>query len=195
MIETIRHLDGLNEAGLPRDGFAIVHSAWLTIMGMRPNGDLDLIMTSALRRERFPDSDPNRHFGLPGRLEMRIRFQPHDSPYGGYYGARGIDDVIANHCVEIDGFRFVEPRFYFEFKRRRLIRLDGQLRALPWWRRKLRVPVGVNRKLFLKIQKDNRDFAWLEGFFARDGHRRPEFAHIPDRAWGLPGREWRPADV
>ena len=193
MIERIRHMEGLQSAQLPADGFAVVHSAWLTLMGMRRNGDLDLIMTSGLRAERFGDPDPKRHFGLPGPHERRIRIQPMNSPYGEFYGARGIDDVIRNHCVEIDGMRFVEPRFYFAFKKQRLRRLNDHRNALPWWQRNLGLPNGINRVLARKIAKDETDFAWLEDFFDGDGHRQPVFQHIPDAAWGLPDREWRPA--
>lgn len=195
MIEDIRHMDVLLDADLPRGEFAVVHSAWLTLMGMRPNGDLDLIMTSKLRRDRFFGSDPKVTIGLPGPLERRIRFQPEDSPYGGYYDAKGIDDAICKRCFEFDGVRFIEPRFYFEFKRRRMIRVKKQLDEQAWWLRATRLPVGVNGKLMKKLRKDITDFAWIDDFLDQGGHNRPEFRHVPEQAWGLPQRDWRPEDV
>lgn len=191
MIERIRHMEGLQSALLPSDGFAVVHSAWLALMGMRENGDLDLIMTSDLRRERFNDPDPARHFGLPGPFERRIRIQPMTSPYGTFYGARGIDDVIQNHCIEIEGIRFIEPRFYFAFKQQRLLSFRERQRGLPWWQRGFGFLHPVNRVLAHKIAKDERDFVWLDGFFERGEHRQPAFQHIPEAAWGLPNRDWK----
>jgi len=192
MIERIRHIEGLQSARLPADEYAVVHSAWLTLMGMRPNGDLDLIMSSRLRRELFSKPNLEGHLGLPGPLEQRIRIQPMNSPYGAFYGARGIDDVIRNYCIEIDGVHFIEPRFYFAFKKQRLLGLRASRCSLPWWRHTLMYSFGANRILTRKISRDERDFAWLDGFFDRSGHRRAEFQHIPDTAWGLPDRDWRP---
>ena len=48
MIERIRYIDALIAADLPRDQFTIVNSAWLALMGIRDNGDLDIVITSAL---------------------------------------------------------------------------------------------------------------------------------------------------
>ncbi len=192
MIERIHHMEALQSARLPSDGFAVVHSAWLALMGMRRNGDLDLILTSDLRAERFPGFDPERHFGLSGPLERRIRFMPKNNLYGTFYGARGIDDVIRNHCIEIDGVRFVEPRFYFTFKKQRLLMLRNRRPELRWWERGLGFLNHRNRSLARKIAKDERDFSWLDGFFDQGGHRQAELQHIPDAAWGLPDRDWRP---
>jgi len=112
---------------------------------------------------------------------------------GARTGALGIDDVIRNYCVEIDDVRFIEPRFYFAFKKQRLRGLNVRRNALPWWRRNLGLPNDINRVLARKIAKDEADFAWLDAFFDGAGHRQPAFQHIPDAAWGLPDREWRPA--
>lgn len=183
MIERIRHIQGLLDAELPRGEFALVHSAWFSVIGLRSNGDLDLIISSMLRRERFADVDPERHFGLPGPLERRIRIQPANSDYAGVFGARDLDDVIYNNCVEIDGLRFVEPRFYFEIKRRRLVANRGRWRALSWWRRA--APTKHRRKLAAKIRKDETDLVAIKAFLARGGHREPELAHVPDSAWGV----------
>jgi hypothetical protein len=193
MIENIRHMKELQAAHLPVDGFAVVHSAWLTLMGMRPNGDLDLIMTSALRRKQFGNPDPERHFGLPGPLVRRIRIMPMINPYGGFYGAQGIDDVISNYCIEIDGIRFIEPRFYFAFKKQRLRWLRDRQRDLPWLQRSLLFPFAPNRILRRKIAKDENDFAWINGFFDQDSHCKAAFQHIPHAAWGLPDRDWQPS--
>ena len=192
MIEKIRHMAPLLAADLPNDGYAVVHSAWLTLMGLRPNGDLDLIMASSLKQKMFDDPHPDQTFGLPGPYEKRIRIQPMSSPYGDFYGASGIDDVIENFCVVMDGVRFVEPRFYFEFKKRRIVKFQERQRSLPWHRRVLALPNGQYRSWGRKIDKDRADFAWLNAFFDKNGHRQPHLRHVPDKAWGLPGREWQP---
>ena len=87
----IKLLDELIAAGLPANEFAVVHSAWLALMGIRENGDLDLILSSRLRARLFPNGDQHRTLGLPGPFERRIRFHPADSAYGTFYGARGIN--------------------------------------------------------------------------------------------------------
>lgn len=190
MIDRIKHIQGILESDLPRGEFAIVHSAWLTLMGLRLNGDLDLIISSALRQERFADIDPSVHFGLPGLLERRIRIQPRDSAYGGLHGVKDLDDVIYNYCVEIDGLRFVEPRFYFAIKNERLKINRRRWQALSGWRRATWFFDYGDKKLRSKRRKDEKDFMQIETFFIQGGHRRAAFDHMPIGAWGEPGRDW-----
>ena len=172
MIERIRHIGELLSAELPGDEFAVLHSAWLALMVLRPNGDLDVAITSKLRRDRFPGFQAGSHFGLPGKLEKRIRIFPTDHAYGSLFGCRGMDDLVQNHSLVVEGIRFVEPRFYFELKERRLAQAAHRYRQnrTPPWR--------------LLREKDATDLRMLRWFFRTGQHRRREFEMIPSEAWG-----------
>ena len=183
MKERIRHLEGLQEANLPADEYEIIHSAWLALMGLRPNGDLDIIISSKLRRERFSEYDANVTFGIPGALERRIRVHPANSPYGQIFGMKDIDDVIYHHFLEIDGLHFVEPRFYFEIKRQRLEQLVQKQKSLPWWKRWL-LRGYSEKKLSRKIRKDRDDLVLVDRFFAEGKHKTSKFNNISEEAWG-----------
>ena len=191
----IKLLDELVAAGLPPGEFAVVHSAWLTLMGIRENGDLDLILSSPLRARLFPDAETGRTLGLPGPFERRIRFHPADSAYGTFYGARGIDDVIENHCLIIDDVRFVEPRFYFMYKRHRLEMLRARSRDRTLAKRLIGCLSKSNRVLQKKILRDVHELAQIDQYLNTDLRRSGKLAAINDNAWDLPARAWLPQNA
>ena len=195
MIERIKLINELLEADLPRTEFAVAHSAWLALMGMRRNGDIDLLMTSRLREKLFPDCDPELTHGIPGPMERRIRFHPENSLYATFYGASSVDDVIGNFTVEFDGVRFVEPRFYFMFKKKRMERVCLQKQSMSLWQKSFGLPIGRNKAMNRKLNKDRIDFAAIIRFLEEGYHKRPEFAHISDAAWGFPDLHWLPDNL
>ena len=195
MLERVKHIDVLVAAQLPTDEFAVVHSAWLALMGLRTNGDLDVILSAGLRKTLFPDRDENRHWGLPGPLERRIRFQPAKSPYGSFYGASDIDDVIRRHCVVIDGIKFIEPRFYFMFKKHRMDMLSARKAGRPLWQRLAGPLNSVNRALERKIQKDAADFGRIARFLDDSGPEKTGLAQLGDDVWDRQERSWLPATL
>lgn len=191
----VKLLDALVAANLPPDGFAVVHSAWLTLMGIRINGDLDLILSSQLRAQLFPGEADDRTVGLPGPFERRIRFHPANSAYGTFYGASGVDEVIAQHCLIFDNVRFVEPRFYFMYKRHRLDMLRGRARYRSPLQRSLGPLSKPNRVLQKKIRRDVRELIQIDQYMDTNLRHAGKLAQIDDSAWDIPAREWMPPEL
>lgn len=96
-------LERLNSLGLDKDEYCLTQSAILNVMGLRSSDDLDIIISSKLRQQNLK---------LPSWVEV---FPPNYGKFN-YFGAKGDDDLIQNYCVEIDGYKFLEPRFYFARK-------------------------------------------------------------------------------
>ena len=44
MEHRLRHIEKLNSLGIPKDKYTLIQSAWFTLMGIRPNGDLDFAL-------------------------------------------------------------------------------------------------------------------------------------------------------
>lgn len=99
----ISKLKILDELGIDKNDYCLAQSSILTVMGVRENDDLDIIISSKLR---------NRNIKFPNGIEV---FPENYSKFD-YFGANGDDDLIENYCVDIDGYKFLEPRFYFARK-------------------------------------------------------------------------------
>jgi len=84
-------------------------------MGIRDNDDLDIIISSKLR---------NREIQFPSGVEVFAK----DRGKFNYFGANGDDDIIDNYCLTIDGYKFLEPRFYFARKH-----IDNTARDISDW--------------------------------------------------------------
>ena len=99
----LKHLSKLDDMGISRDEYCLCQSSILTVMGIRDNDDLDIIISSKLRNQNitFPQ-------GIDVFDENRKKFD--------YFGANGDDDILENFCIIIDGYKFLEPRFYFARK-------------------------------------------------------------------------------
>ena len=96
-------LEKLNQLNLDKDEYCLTQSSILSLMGIRGNDDLDIIISSKLR---------NQSLNLPPWVEV---FPANYSKFN-YFGANGDNDLIQNYCIEIDGYKFLEPRFYFARK-------------------------------------------------------------------------------
>ena len=116
----IKFLDNLKDLNLPTNEFCLVNSAWLSLLDIRQNGDLDVLISSKIREYLFPNKDINKHHGLKYYYEKRIRFYPANSIYGEMYKAKSVDDAIYNFTINIDGINFIQPRFYLMYKKIRL---------------------------------------------------------------------------
>jgi hypothetical protein len=99
----LKHLSKLDKMGISRDDYCLCQSSILTVMGIRDNDDLDIIISSKLRNQNitFPQ-------GIDVFDKNRKKFD--------YFGASGDDDILENFCITIDGYKFLEPRFYFARK-------------------------------------------------------------------------------
>ena len=96
-------LNELLATGISKEDFCLTQSAILTIMGIRSNDDLDIIISSNARKKNYK---------FPAGIEV---FPQNYSKFN-YFGAKGDDDILNNFCIEVDGIKFLEPRFYFARK-------------------------------------------------------------------------------
>ena len=64
MLENIKYLDSLKKCNLPKSEYVIINSAWLAMMSIRTNGDLDVMISSKLWETNFSEFSTNLGFGL-----------------------------------------------------------------------------------------------------------------------------------
>jgi len=99
----VKLLEQLDAMGIDKDEYCLTQSSILSLMGLRPNDDLDIIISSELRSQNIQ---------FPQGIDV---FPPNISKFN-YFGAKGDDDILKNYCIEINGYKFLEPRFYFARK-------------------------------------------------------------------------------
>jgi hypothetical protein len=99
----IKLLSQLDEMGIPKSEYCLCQSSILSVMGIRDNDDLDIIISSKVR---------NTIQQWPSAIDI---FPPNSTKFD-YFGANGDDDILENFCITIDGYKFLEPRFYFARK-------------------------------------------------------------------------------
>jgi hypothetical protein len=124
----LKHLSKLDEMGISRDDYCLCQSSILTAMGIRDNDDLDIIISSKLRKQNI---------SFPQGIDV---FDVNITKFD-YFGANGDDDILENFCITIDGYKFIEPRFYFA------------------------------RKNISNIQRDVYDWDGIREFFKRESHK------------------------
>jgi len=119
LISNLKCLNLIDELKIPKGEFTICQSGILALMGIRKNDDLDIIISSEARKQLFDNNQQFiRYTGgyAPSRGEIDI-FEPNKSKFR-YFGAQGDDDLINNYSFQVDGYNFLEPRFYFSRKRK-----------------------------------------------------------------------------
>jgi hypothetical protein len=124
----IKLLSQMDAMGINRDEYCICQSGILSIMGVRDNDDLDIIISSNLR---------NQNISYPLGVEVFDK----DRKKFDYFGAEGDDDILENYCITIDGYKFLEPRFYFA------------------------------RKFINKSERDISDWQGIKEFFCKESHK------------------------
>lgn len=185
MINQVKHLQGLYDANLPVNEFVIINSIWLSLMGLRQNGDLDLLLSSKIWNQRFSDKPKNISFGIPGPYERRLRVHSIETgPYGKLVGVRDNDDVVYNHRILVEGLPLVKPSLYFRYKVNRFLLMDNEMNKIPIWRKNFLFE-GKNKKLISKWKKDNNDFELIKSYFSTQRNKLENLAHITDEQWGL----------
>ena len=185
VIDSIKLLPELLLTDLPKSEYSIVNSAWLAMMGLRLNGDLDMVITKALWMSRFSDIPQDQSFGLPGPHARRIRIHP---LIGGVYmqqcQSREPDDLISKNSVKVNGVNFIEPRYYFRYKMWRHQKLSADVGLLPWWRR-TGLTAGKYQKTIKKLKKDTDDIKLLKGFFSNRRHQTNSWKFMSSLQWGV----------
>ena len=105
----IENMKGLAEITIPTGEFTICQSGILALMGIRENDDVDVVISSESRSQIFNgNSDFMRLAGIEIFEKNKGKFRIFD--------AQGDDDLIENYSFIVDGYNFLEPRFYFSRK-------------------------------------------------------------------------------
>ena len=111
LVHNVKHLKLIDELNIPRGEFTICQSGILALMGVRQNDDIDIIISSEARKQLFND---NQQFMRFNGVEI---FESNKTKFM-YFDAQGDDDLIDNYSFQVDGYNFLEPRFYFSRKRK-----------------------------------------------------------------------------
>ena len=185
MLNKIRSINEFIKYGLPEEEYAIVNSAWLSMMGIRINGDLDIIITDKLWDSTFSNKNKLSSFGLPGEYENRIRIHSQNGPYSQLKGIRDNNQLINEKYVLIKDIKFIMPRYYFEYKFSRLKKMSENIILMPWFKR-----IGLFRnynesKWCKKYNKDYKDFIKVKEYFLNKNHKYSELSFVSDEDWGL----------
>ena len=105
--EKINYLSELDKLDIPRSEYTICQSSWLSMMGIRNNDDLDIVISTKLREYSLDgyigDTKIHRNIDVFGKNRKKFNA----------FGCSDDDDLINNYSVSINGYNFCEPRFYF----------------------------------------------------------------------------------
>ena len=107
-LKYINYIELMDVMGFPKKEYAICNSAILAVMGVdarkNKNGDLDLVFSSKLRK-----MIEEQNIELPKEIHP---FPPNSDKFR-FFGCEDDDDLVYNYSVDIHGYNFAEPRFYF----------------------------------------------------------------------------------
>jgi len=113
VLPVIQNVSKLNTLNLSKSEYTITQSGILALMGIRPNDDIDIIISSKVRKDLF--NDTHQFLRFDDGVEI---FEPNKSKFL-KFGAIDDDDLINNYSFSVDGYRFLEPRFYFSRKNKK----------------------------------------------------------------------------
>ena len=104
----IRCLNELND--LDKNEYCLTQSSILALMGLRQNNDVDIIISSKLRNQ----------LGIGNQYMKRGNVEIFSPNYDKFMinGVNNDDDLIENFTFKFEGYKFLEPRFYFSRKHR-----------------------------------------------------------------------------
>ena len=100
----ISRVEGLNKIQIPKQEFTILGSGLLSLMGIKENNRLDIIISSTVRHKLFDGNGDS--IELDGVNILKSNSIKN-------FSSHGDDDLIKNYSFQINGYNFLEPRFYF----------------------------------------------------------------------------------
>jgi hypothetical protein len=109
ILPLINNIKDLNKVTIPKEEFTITQSGILAIMGIRQNDDVDIVISSNVREQLFNNKN---EFIRQDNIEI---FQKNNGKFR-IFDAQGDDDLIKNYSFKVNGYNFLEPRFYFSRK-------------------------------------------------------------------------------
>ena len=102
----INHLNELDKFQIPNSHYTLCQSAILSLMGIRENDDIDIVVSNKVRNFSL-EGDSN--FYKNNHIEI---FHQNHGKFKAF-GCKNDDELIRNYSINIHGYNFVEPRFYF----------------------------------------------------------------------------------
>ena len=109
VLPLISRIGGISNVSIPSGEFTICQSGILALMGIRKNDDVDIVISSEARKQLFGG---NNGFIRDNGVEI---FELNKGKFR-IFDAQGDDDLIQNYSFNVNGYNFLEPRFYFSRK-------------------------------------------------------------------------------
>jgi hypothetical protein len=103
----LNFLQELDSLQIPKSEYTLCQSSILALMGIRSNDDLDIVVSSKLR-EYSLNGETN---GCKIHKNIEVFCKNHGKFKA--FGCEDDDDLIQNYSINLMGYNFVEPRFYF----------------------------------------------------------------------------------
>ena len=121
----IDRVKGLDKVNISKHEFSILGSGLLSLMGIKENNRLDIIISSTARYRLFEGNrDSIELDGINILKSNSIKD----------FSSHGDDDLINNYSFQINEYNFLEPRFYFNKGDKNLEKFfsDGSNKHFPF---------------------------------------------------------------
>jgi len=115
MVEKIKHISLLKKTGLPVDQFALVGGCWFSILQIRDNNDLDLLVSENLKPvlhtyfDKLTSAERKMIDNSGKRTAKYLKISQSKTP----------SDFLKEHCIRIDGYLIVKFWIFHEYKKKR----------------------------------------------------------------------------
>jgi len=184
-VSSVRYLDDLLSIYPNTEEFVITNSAWMALLGVRPNNDLDLLTTVEFRA-RIKDQDTENSFGLEPN-KRKIRAHGRASYFARFCTGPLFNDIVSRYSVLVGGVRFIQPRLYIEYKISRVLGNPYWLRLVAALSRKGnlvdRIAIKILGRRYRKLAKDYHDLVQIKKIFENSYHVEL-FPSIGAELWG-----------
>jgi len=183
-----RFLENLVDTSFTQDDYCLINSIWLPLMGIRSNGDLDLVVEENKFQQMFNSKADHLSRGVPGKHENRMRIHGTNCPYLEITNSKSFKEIIENHTILHNNVRYIYPRFYFQYKLERLNNTEKLITEMSFIRRRIlkdKVLANKNtKKLYKKFKKDSNDIVKIKKFFAENKHLGSTLPKLSEYQWG-----------
>ena len=125
-LSNLKFLNELDALQIPKSEYTLCQSSILALMGIRSNDDLDIVVSSRVREYSLDGNSSG------GKFNNYVEIFCKDHPKFNVFGCSNDDELIKNYSINIGGYNFVEPRFYFSRlwpENRRKVEDQNQIRT------------------------------------------------------------------
>ena len=131
MKERIKYLNLLEELQLPTEEFVIAGTGLWAVLGIGINGDLDVIISTSVRRDFFSGVESTIHlpsrenkqlsiysaFSTDGEISFKTKHLV--NKYVKMAKVRNEDELIHSHFCRVDGLKFLNVKLIMKMKKQR----------------------------------------------------------------------------